>query len=105
MSIQAEFAAILKMNPMFANLGAGELEGISGLCDIKEFGTGEVLFRCGDRVEALFGIRRGQVRIETGVADSGLRTLSFLGPGELRRSRRARRARPQVGCDRGPADR
>jgi CRP/FNR family transcriptional regulator, cyclic AMP receptor protein len=83
MSIQAEFAAILKMNPMFANLGAGELEGISGLCDIKEFGTGEVLFRCGDRGEALFGIRRGQVRIETGVADSGLRTLSFLGPGEL----------------------
>ncbi len=83
MSIQTEFAVILKMNPMFADLGAEDLERISGLCQTRELGTGEVLFQRGDHGDALFGIRRGQVRIEAGVADGGRRTLNFLGPGEL----------------------
>jgi CRP-like cAMP-binding protein len=83
MSIQAEFAVILKTNPMFAELGADELQRISGLCHTRELGAGEVLFQRGDRGDALFGIRRGQVRIEAGTADGGRQTLNFLGPGEL----------------------
>ena len=32
MSKQAEFAVILKMNPMFADLGADELSRLANLC-------------------------------------------------------------------------
>ena len=39
MSKQAEFAVILKMNPMFADLGADELQRISGLCHTVQLGS------------------------------------------------------------------
>jgi CRP-like cAMP-binding protein len=83
MSKQAEFAVILKMNPMFADLGADELQRISGLCHTQQLGVGEVLFQKGDSGDALFGVRRGQIRIETGASDGSRLTLNFLGPGDL----------------------
>jgi CRP/FNR family transcriptional regulator, cyclic AMP receptor protein len=83
MSKQAEFAGILKMNPMFADLGADELQRISGLCHVRQLGVGEVLFRKGDSGDALFGVRRGQIRIETGASNGSRLTLNFLGPGDL----------------------
>jgi len=83
MSKQAEFAVILKMNPMFADLGADELQRISGLCHTQQLGVGEVLFQKGDAGDALFGVRRGQIRIETGASDGSRLTLNFMGPGEL----------------------
>ncbi|HEX7562924.1 MAG TPA: cyclic nucleotide-binding domain-containing protein, partial [Bradyrhizobium sp.] len=83
MSKQAEFAVILKMNPMFADLGADELQRISGLCHTQQLGVGEVLFQKGDSGDALFGVRRGQIRIETGSSDGSRLTLNFLGPGDL----------------------
>ena len=83
MSKQAEFAVILKMNPMFADLSADELQRISGLCETQQLGAGEKLFRKGDSGDALYGVRRGQVRIETGASDGSRMTLNFLGPGEL----------------------
>src|SRR5476651_786549 len=69
MSKATEFAVILKMNPMFADLGADELQRISGLCHTQQLGVGEVLFQKGDSGDALFGVRRGQIRIETGASD------------------------------------
>ena len=45
MSKQTEFAVILKMNPMFADLGADELHRISSLCHTQQLGVGEVLFQ------------------------------------------------------------
>ena len=39
MSKQAEFAVILKMNPMFADLGADELQRISGLCHTQQLAS------------------------------------------------------------------
>ena len=48
MSKQAEFAVILKMNPMFADLGADELQRISGLCHTEQLGLGEMLFQKGE---------------------------------------------------------
>ena len=48
MSKQAEFAVILKMNPMFADLGVDELQRISNLCHTQHLGLGEVLFQKGD---------------------------------------------------------
>ena len=83
MSKQAEFAVILKMNPMFADLGADELQRISGLCHTQQLGVGEMLFQKGDAGDALFGVRRGQVRIETGASDGSRLTLNFMGPGDL----------------------
>src|ERR1700732_1138951 len=83
MSKQAEFAAILKMNPMFADLGNDELQRISPLCRPQHVGVAEMLFQKGDRGDALFGVRRGQIRIETGVSDGSRLTLNFLGPGDL----------------------
>jgi len=64
MTKQAEFAIILKMNPMFAELGADELQRISNLCQTQQLASGEMLFQKGDSGDALFGIRRGQIRIE-----------------------------------------
>ena len=61
MSKQAEFAVILKMNPMFADLGADELQRISSLCHTQHLGLGETLFQKGDPGDALFGVRRGQI--------------------------------------------
>ncbi|MET0222722.1 MAG: Crp/Fnr family transcriptional regulator [Tardiphaga sp.] len=83
MSKQAEFAVILKTNPIFADLDAGELQRLSELCDTQLLSTGDVLFRKGDPGNALFGVRRGQIRIETGATDGGRRTLNFMGPGDL----------------------
>jgi len=43
----------------------------------------EMLFQKGDAGDALFGVRRGQIRIETGASDGSRLTLNFLGPGDL----------------------
>jgi CRP-like cAMP-binding protein len=83
MSKAAEFAVILKMDPMFADLGPDELVRISSLCHTQHLGLGEMLFQKGDPGDALFGVRRGQIRIETGAWDGSRLTLSFVGPGEL----------------------
>src|SRR6201985_1804409 len=83
MSKQAEFTVILKMNPMFADLGIDELQRISNLCATQHLASGEMLFQKGDPGDALFGVRRGQIRIETGAADGSRLTLNFLGPGDL----------------------
>ena len=57
MSKAAEFAVILKMNPMFADLDAYELQRISSLCHTQHLGAGEALFHKGDPGDALFGVR------------------------------------------------
>src|SRR5882762_1849036 len=83
MSKQAEFAVILKMNPMFADLGTDELQRISSLCHTQHLAVGERLFQKADPDDALFAVRRGQIRIETGASDGSRLTLNFMGPGEL----------------------
>src|SRR3984957_8245032 len=83
MSKQTEFAVILKMNPMFADIGADELQRLSAFCHTQHLDAGEMLFQKGDPGDALFGVRRGQIRIETGASDGSRLTLNFLGPGDL----------------------
>src|SRR5574337_1056731 len=56
MTRQAEFAVSLRMNP---------------------------LFKDGDKGDAVYGIRRGQIRIETGAEDGSRLTLNFQGSGDL----------------------
>src|SRR5207248_10605488 len=83
MSKQAEFAVILKMNALFSDLGADQLQRLSNLCHTQHLAAGEVLFQKGDPGDAFFGVRRGQIRIETGAPDGSRLTLNFMGPGDL----------------------
>jgi CRP/FNR family transcriptional regulator, cyclic AMP receptor protein len=83
MSKQSEFAVILGLNPLFANLGAEALNRIAALCHTQHLAPKEVLFQKGDSGDALYGIRRGQIRIETGTSGGGQLTLNFLGSGDL----------------------
>jgi len=83
MSKTAEFAVMLKKNPMFADLGTDELQRISGLCHTRHLKAGEMLFRKGDPGDSLFGLRRGQIRIEAGASGGSRQTLNFMGPGDL----------------------
>ncbi len=78
-----EFAALLRMNPLFAGLGAEAIERVAALCRKRLLKAGETLFVKGDEGDALFGIRRGQVRIETGANDGSRLTLNMLGAGDL----------------------
>lgn len=83
MSKQSEFAVILKMNPLFADLGSDALQRISALCHTQQLVAGEVLFQKGDDGDALYGVRRGQIRIETGASDGSRLTLNFQGAGDV----------------------
>src|SRR5215471_20804990 len=78
-----EFAALLGMNPLFAGLGEDGIRAIATLCTKRQLDSGEVLFQKGDRGDALYGVRRGRIRIETGTAAGGRLALNVLGPGDL----------------------
>jgi len=82
-SKRPEFAALLGMNPLFAGLGEEAIRNIAGLCTKRQLESGEVLFQKGDEGDALYGVRRGRVRIETGTAAGGRLALNVLGPGDL----------------------
>jgi CRP/FNR family transcriptional regulator, cyclic AMP receptor protein len=83
MSKQSEFGVLLELNPLFSGLDADSINKIAALCHTRHLAAGEILFQKGDRGDALFGIRRGQIRIETGSADGGRLALNFLGAGDL----------------------
>ena len=78
-----EFAAILSISPMFAGLGQATIHKLATMCHRKHLDAGEVLFQKGDSGDGLFGVRRGQVRIETGTDRGSRLTLNVLGPGDL----------------------
>ncbi len=78
-----EFAALLGMNPIFAGLGDEAITAIATLCTKRLLDSGEVLFQKGDKGDALYGVRRGRVRVETGTAAGGRLVLNVLGPGDL----------------------
>ena len=81
MSKQAEFAVILKMNAMFADLGADELQRLANLCHTQHLGNGEVLFQKGDAA-IVSGVRQGPYSGPAPQNGSRL-TLNFMGPGDL----------------------
>jgi CRP/FNR family cyclic AMP-dependent transcriptional regulator len=83
MSKQSEFAVLLGLNPLFSGLGAESISKIAALCHTRYLAAGEILFQKGDSGDALFGIRRGQIRIETGSAGGVRLTLNVLGAGDV----------------------
>ncbi len=77
-----ELAVLLGTNSLFAGLGTEALKSIAGLCHLRQLAAGQVLFVKGDPGDALYGVRRGQIRIETGTATGQRLTIAMFGPGD-----------------------
>lgn len=79
----SEFATLLRINPFFKGLDASIIERLASLCSTRHLDSGEMLFQKGDPGDALFGVRRGQIRIESGTREGNRITLNALGAGDL----------------------
>jgi len=77
------FSALLLLSPLFAELGPDTVNKISALGVKRTLKPGEVLFLKGDEADALYAIRRGQIRIETGLAEGARLSLNILGAGDV----------------------
>ena len=78
-----EFATLLEINPLFSGLGAEAIDKIAALCGKRRLDSGEALFFKGDVGDALYGIRRGRLRIETTTEGGERLTLNVHGPGDI----------------------
>ncbi len=78
-----EFATLLGMNPLFSGLDADSIKTIARLCQTRRLPVGQTLFVKGDPGDALYGVRRGQIRIESGTATGERLTIDVFGPGDL----------------------
>ncbi len=77
------FARLLGANPFFADLGEAAVEAIASLCVTRSLAADEALFFKGDPGDALFAVRRGQIRIATGTRAGRRLTLNILGAGDV----------------------
>jgi CRP-like cAMP-binding protein len=78
-----EFATILGMNPLFSGLGAEAIGSLARLCQARRLPAGQTLFVKGDPGDALYGVRRGQIRIEVGTSGGEHLTIEVFGAGDL----------------------
>jgi CRP/FNR family cyclic AMP-dependent transcriptional regulator len=78
-----DFATILGMNPLFSGLGAEAIRSLARLCQTRRLPAGQTLFVKGDPGDALYGVRRGQIRIETGTTAGERLTIEVFGAGDL----------------------
>jgi CRP-like cAMP-binding protein len=78
-----DFATLLQINPFFSGLGPEAIQRLAALCQKRTLTAGETLFVKGDDGDALYGVRRGQIQIETGTKDGETLTLNVLGAGDL----------------------
>lgn len=83
MSRPIDFSTLLRTNSFFSGFDAATIARLAGLCRTRNLTAGETLFTKGDEGDALYGIRRGQIRIETGTKSGEVLTLNLLGPGDL----------------------
>jgi CRP/FNR family transcriptional regulator, cyclic AMP receptor protein len=83
MSRPLDFATILGMNPLFSGLGAEAIGSLARLCQTRRLPAGQTLFVKGDPGDALYGVRRGQIRIETGTSAGERLTIEVFGAGDL----------------------
>ncbi|AWN43107.1 Crp/Fnr family transcriptional regulator [Methylobacterium durans] len=83
MSKGADFGVLLRLNPLFADLGPEIAATLAAMSTTRSLRAGDVLFREHDPGDALYGIRRGEVRIETGTASGKRIVLNTLGSGDV----------------------
>ncbi|WP_336486732.1 Crp/Fnr family transcriptional regulator [Methylobacterium nigriterrae] len=79
----SDFSVLLRLNPLFSDLGPNVIDALAAMCTTRTLRAGEVLFRENDPGDALYGIRRGEVLIETGTASGKRVLLNTLGSGDL----------------------
>jgi CRP-like cAMP-binding protein len=78
-----KLAPLLKANPFFGGLGDEAIEAIAVLCVTTRLDPGATLFLKGDPGDALYAVRRGQIRIATSSSSGRRLTLNLLGPGDV----------------------
>lgn len=83
MAGQRELTILLQTNPFFSGLDAEIIGRIAPLSQLRRLKRDEVLFLKGDPGDALYAVRRGQVRISTGTASGRRLTLNLLSPGDV----------------------
>lgn len=76
-------AELLARVPLLADLEAGELERIAQVAIPRSFPKGSRVFHEGDRSDACYVIREGEVRVTREHSDGRAIALATLGPGEL----------------------
>jgi CRP-like cAMP-binding protein len=75
---RVDIGAALTASPLFAGLAAANLETLISRVDLRELGTGEILFREGDAGESMFVIAEGEVAVTAAGVE-----LGRLGEGEF----------------------
>lgn len=78
-----DLARLLSANAFFASLGEEAVAALAGLCVTRKLEAGRTLFCQGDPGDALYAVRRGQVRIVAETGDGRSTTLNLLGPGDV----------------------
>jgi CRP-like cAMP-binding protein len=79
----SEFGVMLRTNPLFSALEPRVIEELAKLCSTRHLHAGELLFQKGDAGDVVYGVRRGQIRIETGSRSGSRVSLTDLGAGDL----------------------
>ncbi|GJD82593.1 Crp/Fnr family transcriptional regulator [Methylobacterium haplocladii] len=78
-----QLVRLLSANSFFVGLRNESLQSVARLCVNRELAARETLFRKDDPGEALYAVRRGEVRIATRTAEGRELTLNLLGPGDI----------------------
>ncbi|HEY8566146.1 MAG TPA: Crp/Fnr family transcriptional regulator [Beijerinckiaceae bacterium] len=76
-------ARSLAANAFLAGLGSEAIGALATLGVSRRLAADETLFRKGDAGDALYAVRRGQIRIATGTEAGGSFTLNIHGPGDV----------------------
>lgn len=83
MSNPDQLSRLLGANPFFAGLDQAALQAVSQLCVTRKLARDETLFLKDDPADALYAVRRGEIRIGTGTDEGRQLTLNLLGPGDV----------------------
>src|SRR5688572_28659921 len=75
--------ALLTHVPVFAPLGAEDLELVAEVCHPRRFAAGEVVFREGDDSNTCYVVRSGHARAVREHADGRQIALATFGPGDI----------------------
>lgn len=73
------FTIIAKTEP-FSELTQPHMQSLAGLCRMRRYGKGEVIFHMGEAGDALFGIKSGRVSTTILAPDGREMTLNLFGP-------------------------
>lgn len=73
------FAIIAKTEP-FSELGVPNMQALAGLCRMRRYARGEVIFHMGEAGDALYGIKNGRVRTTIISPEGKEMTLNLFGP-------------------------